>query len=1434
MIVPMFAHAELISPPAPGELKISEVYANADTGEQEWIELHSLILEPRDVSGFTISDDVGIIYRIPNGTLIQSGEFLVISGWSNKLNNTKKPSPNPTGSADSAILKDATGNTIDSVMDFPPMAKHQSWYPWRNGLGNPTPGQPEAGEIDEQPEETPVETPPDDGGATGDGTSPTPDPESGDDGGHQPTPTPTPIVESPSPTPIPTPPPDPLPQGGDVIISEIVSNPLNGEAEWIEFRSKADHLISLTGCTISDATAVIYHFPENVRLAPGEMLVVKGWGNKLNNTGDSVFFALPGGGVLDQVIDFPALEQGESWLPALEKKGLPTPGEENILLENPDEVLPPEDGSDENIRFAEAGEVIISEIMSNPSEGEEWIELQSKIEESVSLAGFSFHDNAGKFFEIPAGTMILPGQHLVLTGWTDKLNNDGDSVNLLGRIGEMIDTVVDFPEVTKGKSWCPEFGLETDPSPGGENILPKPDDENDSGSLPIPEIRINELFPSPENQAQEWIELASFAFEAIDISGMTIADATGDFFTFPVGTTLVPGQLIIASGWNNKLNNSGDNIALKTADGNIVQKISYPSVSSGSSWGFDGSGYRKSDVPTPGLENIFPIESGGGGGGGGASTDKKEKKTVPKLVKTKALVKSAKKDGFDLLISEVAFAGEADFIELYCAKCDLDLGGVRIADDDVLFEFPANTFVKSGEFIVIYFAADTHEVGHINGVWNFRSSRKGLTATDETVFVLDSSDSVEDALCIADQNGKFSPGEEEDVVLLIKNNALYAEHPLTEAWCFDSRKLKKGASLSLSREKIGNAARDYFASEVPTPGFINSAAPLRADDVRLSLRKVVHILPELAIAEIYNEGETAVNTQGFALAINGEGVKLDASLLHHLQAIFVLLKIPADENISGIELHDGWGQVEDSWNESMSVPFPGNPSLSISEILANPEGKDTGDEFVELRCAQDVCPANSYLLRINNKVRLVPEKKLHLGAYFVSADLLVPNTDVTVEIIDLERNLKETIMLDSVKNAQSYAEKDGAFYWTSLPTPEQENIIIDNKVGSDTDKDGIRDQTEILLGSNPNIFDAENSTAHSLYRSYVSHATQITSFEADGAIVLSGKTVPNADIKIVLHSELKIFETQSDKKGRFSTSVFPDIEPGLHRIDLIVREQNNRILVIPEKNTISISKNPRADWLSNIAIFRVLPNPTGKDAGKEIVVLENKENRSGWLKQAVLSNGKTVVSLPDIYFGKGAKHFFTGKTVPALLNKNGQLILIDVDGRAIDSLSWKSAKAGAMYWHGMPAEQAAKKRVRKGKLKKRSAPITKGVVLKPTLAYEDIIFIGISNGFFHVQQTSGDIVSLQIDASLSEALLQSVLTPGEKIRIGTIGNVVSEVALVPPKLIAAVVSPHKHILLFLLLSFCICTLLASAERIAAKIRWLKLREILGIESENLP
>jgi hypothetical protein len=94
--------------------------------------------------------------------------------------------------------------------------------------------------------------------------------------------------------------------------------------------------------------------------------------------------------------------------------------------------------------------VVINEVMPNPSSGNEWVELYNAGDAPQDLTGWSVVDENPTTFDATLSTILNPGEYLVLTD-TSVLNNSGDSAILKNNAGDVVDSIT-YTTTEAGKS----------------------------------------------------------------------------------------------------------------------------------------------------------------------------------------------------------------------------------------------------------------------------------------------------------------------------------------------------------------------------------------------------------------------------------------------------------------------------------------------------------------------------------------------------------------------------------------------------------------------------------------------------------------------------------------------------------------------------------------------------------------------------------------------------------------------------------------------------------------------------------------------------------------------------------------------------------------------------------------------------------------------
>ncbi len=120
------------------------------------------------------------------------------------------------------------------------------------------------------------------------------------------------------------------------------------------------------------------------------------------------------------------------------------------------------------------------------------------------------------------------------------------------------------------------------------------------------DIRINEVFPNPLDEDDEWVELFNFGSETVSLKGWALSDKTKSY-PFTESDSIASKEFFILprKKSNIALNNTSETLALSDASHNIVSQISYEKTIEGASFNSTPTGYRWSKTITPGAENIL-------------------------------------------------------------------------------------------------------------------------------------------------------------------------------------------------------------------------------------------------------------------------------------------------------------------------------------------------------------------------------------------------------------------------------------------------------------------------------------------------------------------------------------------------------------------------------------------------------------------------------------------------------------------------------------------------------------------------------------------------------------------------------------------------------------------------------------------------------------
>lgn len=266
---------------------------------------------------------------------------------------------------------------------------------------------------------------------------------------------------------------------GDVVVNEIVSDPADGEEEWLELFNKTNKIIDLKNWTIEEGSGA-KTILSGILEAGGNnkfKIITKPKGN-LNNKGDLIILRDNTGSLIDQVAygywddgdadnnaptvsdpyslarkydGYNTFNNANDW----EMTSVITKGKSNIIV-NPEEE---KDFSEEDTSaYDYSDKIIISEIFPNPlgsdSEGE-FVELYNNDDREVDLSGWSLGDESKKKFEIKENKIIKAKNYIVFYRPETKtaLNNGSDSVKLYQPLKETALQIVTYKKSMEGWSF---------------------------------------------------------------------------------------------------------------------------------------------------------------------------------------------------------------------------------------------------------------------------------------------------------------------------------------------------------------------------------------------------------------------------------------------------------------------------------------------------------------------------------------------------------------------------------------------------------------------------------------------------------------------------------------------------------------------------------------------------------------------------------------------------------------------------------------------------------------------------------------------------------------------------------------------------------------------------------------------------------------------
>ena len=412
---------------------LSEIYSNQDPDTLEWIELYNVSSSSVDLSGYTLSDGIGLI-STPTGT-IAGGAFFIIELSSSKLNN----------GGDAVVLK--YGDDIvdmmcygdwdgDACVSLAPergesIAFYSTWQltitPTKGEQNNITP------RVVEQPESS-----------------------SGGGGGAS----------------VPTAEPSITIHAGDVVINELVSDPSDDYEEFIELYNTTDHAIDLTGWWIEDGSEAKTILEGSI--SSHDFFIIDTPKGRLNNSGDYVVLFAKNETLVDEVtygawddgrVDNNAKAPTDPYSLARITDGHDTGNDAKdfsitatITKDRPNVISQFTPEGDTVATSIKSYDMILSEIFPNPSGSDsedEFIELYNTGSTTIDLVGWKLGDATSRKYTITQG-IVEPDTYIIFKRSVTKiaLNNTGEEkVVLYTNKEQIVDSVQYSGKVEEDSSY---------------------------------------------------------------------------------------------------------------------------------------------------------------------------------------------------------------------------------------------------------------------------------------------------------------------------------------------------------------------------------------------------------------------------------------------------------------------------------------------------------------------------------------------------------------------------------------------------------------------------------------------------------------------------------------------------------------------------------------------------------------------------------------------------------------------------------------------------------------------------------------------------------------------------------------------------------------------------------------------------------------------
>lgn len=260
----------------------------------------------------------------------------------------------------------------------------------------------------------------------------------------------------------------------------------------------------------------------------------------------------------------------------------------------------------------------------------DYIELYNSANGNIDLSGYTISDTDKTVkHEIPAGTIIAPGQYLVIwceSGGEGEIANfsiskkGGETLYLMNKKNVVVDAVVtlssekNFPMILdENNKWT----LSNYATPGYPNTAEGYEAylaSRTADSFPVRLSEVlssNSLYAAPDGVMYDFIELYNPSAYEVDLSGCQLSDDPIEMkYRFPEGTSMAPGSYLLLwcgkeDGLPFKLNSEGnETVCLQSPNCDTIDQVALPALAQDISLAKQADGsWQETEMVTPGYEN---------------------------------------------------------------------------------------------------------------------------------------------------------------------------------------------------------------------------------------------------------------------------------------------------------------------------------------------------------------------------------------------------------------------------------------------------------------------------------------------------------------------------------------------------------------------------------------------------------------------------------------------------------------------------------------------------------------------------------------------------------------------------------------------------------------------------------------------------------------